>query len=107
MPLLEPLKRPSANVWPALIQTYERGIQMGISAETKTSSSTFSKYVEEWNLRQADIAAYVGGSGRANELFKGTRKLSPKLMLTLHEAYGMLYEHLMKFSSGQPGIYRG
>jgi|GEM_PF-5970841 len=77
----------------ALIETYEHDIDM-----TPKEFGTFAEYLEAYGLKQADIADLVGGSGRASELVKGTRRLSIAMMKALNDAYGMPFDRLMKFA---------
>jgi len=78
----------------ALIQMYERDIDM-----TPKEASTFAEYLQNWGLRQSDIAKYVGGTPHASHLVKGTRHLTVSMMKALNSAYSMPFDQLMKFAA--------
>jgi len=52
--------------------------------------------MEEQGLRQADIAAIVGGKNRASEILSGKRPLTLSMVRALHEKLGIPSELLIR-----------
>ena len=52
--------------------------------------------MEEQGLRQADIAAIVGGKNRASEILSGKRPLTLAMVRALHEKLGIPSELLIR-----------
>jgi HTH-type transcriptional regulator/antitoxin HigA len=62
--------------------------------------------MEEQRLRQADIAAIVGGKNRASEILSRKRPLTHSMVRALHEKLGIPSELLIRKPAGEYRVRR-
>jgi HTH-type transcriptional regulator / antitoxin HigA len=62
--------------------------------------------MEEQGLRQADIAAIVGGKNRASEILSRKRPLTLSMVRALHEKLGIPSELLIREPAGEYRVRR-
>jgi HTH-type transcriptional regulator/antitoxin HigA len=63
--------------------------------------------MEEQGLRQADIAAIVGGKSRASEILSRKRPLTLAMIRALHEKLGIPSEVLIREPAGEYRVAKG
>ncbi len=80
------------DVLATLVDSYESQ-HFPIPAPDAISAIKFR--LEQMGLKQADLAAIVGGSNRASEIMRGKRKLTVKMIKSLHEKLDIPVESLI------------
>jgi HTH-type transcriptional regulator/antitoxin HigA len=63
--------------------------------------------MQEQGLRQADIAAIVGGKNRASEILSRKRPLTLVMIRALHEKLGIPSEVLIREPAGEYRLAKG
>ncbi len=80
------------DVLATLVDSYESQ-HFPISAPGAISAIKFR--LEQMGLKQSDLAEIVGGSNRASEIMKGKRRLTVKMIKSLHEKLKIPVESLI------------
>lgn len=80
------------DVLATLVDAYESE-HYPIDAPDAISAIKFR--LEQMGLKQSDLAEIVGGSNRASEIMKGKRKLTVKMIRSLHEKLKIPVESLI------------
>jgi HTH-type transcriptional regulator/antitoxin HigA len=79
-----------------LIQDYERN-HFPIEAPTPVEAIKFR--MEQMNLRQADLAKYLGGESRVSEILNGKRSLTINMVSALNRELNIPLESLVTTKS--------
>ena len=80
------------DVLATLVDSYESQ-HFPIAAPDAISAIKFR--LEQMGLKQADLAGIVGGSNRASEIMRGKRKLTVRMIKSLHENLKIPVESLI------------
>jgi HTH-type transcriptional regulator/antitoxin HigA len=81
-----------AEVLMILIQEYERK-NYAIEAPTPIEAIKFR--MEQMNLKQSDLLAYIGSRSRVSEILNGKRSLTLRMIIALHKGLHIPLESLI------------
>lgn len=80
------------DVLTTLVDSYE---YQHFPIEAPDAISAIKFRLEQMGLRQTDLAEIVGGSNRASEIMNGKRKLTVRMIKSLHEKLKIPVESLI------------